>query len=389
MARASTDNLVEVLADLGYLHLDSLRGGDELGEDEVVFAYDFRAERRREDLESQPDALAPLDASDDVDLAFAAAERLRIDRERITECFGGGTPPPPANPDVHAWYQPIHYFAQGWGIFVRETGIQTVAEAMAPFIHTTRNPLEVAAETQRMAHVALRLHETFHHKVESAAIRMETISLVEKYKPYDEAVFMPLFRAESMDLLEEGLANSWMYEKHESDSDGVGEDVLTGCRDFLEWWIPKMPFAYGRGIQLAEAFEKHLYHLTEQLRSGRQNVQPRHQLWAVTTHLLDPLHNRKSPHYIVVRRGQVPYLPHVAGPPKELSLTYRDIERCLTRLGWERTINGGRHPVKFVKLGRRPIPVPRHAGAMPTGTLHSIAKQAGFRNVRDLISAAA
>jgi predicted RNA binding protein YcfA (HicA-like mRNA interferase family) len=381
---------VEVLADLGYLHLDNPRRGDELGEDEEAFAYDFRAERRREDLDSQLGLVsAPLDTSVEFDLASAAAQRQRVDRERIAERLGGGTPPPPPNPDVHAWYQPIHYFAQGWGIFVRETGIQTVAEAMAPFIRTTRDPLLVAAEAQRMAHVALRLHETFHHKIESAAIRMETVSLIEKYKPYDDAVFRPLFQARSTDLLEEGLANSWMFRQRDSDSDGVGEDVLTGCKDFLEWWIPLMPFAYGRGIELSEDFEMYLYHLTEQLRAGQQNVEPRYQLWAVTTHLLDPLHNRRSPHYIVVRRGNVPYLPHTAGPPKELSLTNRDLERCLVSLGWQRIINGGRHPVKFVKSGQRPIPVPRHAGAMPTGTLHAIAKQAGFRNVHELVSAAA
>jgi predicted RNA binding protein YcfA (HicA-like mRNA interferase family) len=240
-----------------------------------------------------------------------------------------------------------------------------------------------------MAHVALRLHETFHHKVESGAIRMETISLSEKYKPYDDAVFRPLFMSRSTDLLEEGLANSWMYAQRHSDSDGIGDDVLTGCRDFLHWWIPTMPFAYGRGIQLCEDFENHLYQLTEQIRSGRQDVQHREHLWAITTHLLDPLHNRRSPHYVVVRRGQVPYLPHVAGPPKELSLTHRDVERYLGVLGWKKTINGGRHPVKFVKTGKPPIPIPRHGGAMPIGTLHSIARQAGFKNIRDLISAAA
>ena len=107
---------------------------------------------------------------------------------------------------------------------------------------------------------------------------------------------------------------------------------------------------------------------------------------AVTTHLLDPFHNRRSPHYIVVRRGQVPYLPHIR-PPKELSLTNRELEGYLVRLGFQKTLTSGRHPVKFIKSGRRPIPVPRHAGSMPTGTLREIAKEAGFRNVQDLISA--
>jgi hypothetical protein len=215
---------------------------------------------------------------------------------------------------------------------------------------------------------------------------METISLKEKYKPYDDAVYRPLLRARSDDLLEEGLANSWMFREQYSDSEGIGDDVLAGLTDFLHDWIPTMPFAYGRGIDLYWDFESHLYDLTEQLRSGRQRTRDRRQLWRVTTHLLDPLHNRRSPHYIVVRRGQAPYLPHVPGPPRALSLTNLGLERCFVQLGWTRQFGGGPHPVKMVK-GRQSIGIPRHPGDMPIGTLNAIAKQAGFANIRELRSA--
>lgn len=142
-------------------------------------------------------------------------------------------------------------------------------------------------------------------------------------------------------------------------------------------------------MELVESgIDSHIFHLTEQLRSGRVDPPRRDRNWAVTTHLLDPLHNRRSAHYIVVRRGHIPYVPHLAGPPKELSLTHRDVACLLTSLGWERWVSGGRHPVKFVKDGAPPIPLPVHAGAIPVGTLNGIARQAGFANARQLVEAA-
>jgi hypothetical protein len=64
------------------------------------------------------------------------------------------------------------------------------------------------------------------------------------------------------------------------------------------------------------------------------------------THLHEPLHNRRSPHYIVVPKGHVPYVPHEEAS-KGLALTAREIGKLLERLGWKRSeTHRGRHPVK-------------------------------------------
>jgi predicted RNA binding protein YcfA (HicA-like mRNA interferase family) len=386
MARADTDSLVEVLDDLGFLRLDADERSDGLADDEEAFLFDFPAERRAEDLE-MPEELGAAPAEFD-QLSSGAIDRRRADLERVASRLGGRTPPPLPDPDAFAWYQPIHYYAQAWGVFVREDGIQEVALGIAGFVDTSRDPIRVAAEVQRMAHVVLRLHEAFHHKVESAAIRMETVSGRDTYKPYDDHVFLPLRSANSRSLLEEGLGNAWMLRNLMSDAKGIGDDVLLGVELFLRWWIPTLPGAYGRGVELFEdGIDQHVYRLTEQLHSAQVDPPSRDRLWAVTTHLLDPLHNRLSSHYVVVPRGQVPYLPHVA-PPKGLAVGHRELEKMLTRLGWERQKTRGRHPVKFVKDGAKPIPLPIHAGSLPTGTLNKIAREAGFANARELVDAA-
>jgi hypothetical protein len=69
---------------------------------------------------------------------------------------------------------------------------------------------------------------------------------------------------------------------------------------------------------VAEDFEPHLYELTAQLEKGVPNPRRRDDHWRVVTHLDDPLHNQRSPHYIVVPRGKLPY------GTRPLAVTARD-----------------------------------------------------------------
>lgn len=389
--RASTENLVGILEELGLLYLGGSPRGDGLGAEEQAFPYDFEAERRGEDLD-----LSPV-RGDDVGLASAppapdawarAAERRRVDLERIADAIGSGPPPELEHPDVFAWYQPIHYFGEAWGIYMREEGIALVAAALGGFVSTDRPRVVVAAECQRMAQVLLRLHEAFHHKVESAAIRLEIASQAHRYRPYDEGVYAPLLDEKSEHLLEEALGTAWMIEKRSSDVAGVGGDVVEGLGSFLQWWIPRLPAPYRRGIAIADArqFEELLFRLTGQIDEGiRLPARPDHQ-WTTFTHLHDPMHNRRSPHYIVVPSGEVTYLPH-RGPMKHLALSARDVAKLLSKAGWTRSEgNRGRHPVKYVKEGQPPIPVPWHSGSLSPGTLQSIARAAGFSNARAMVA---
>jgi len=61
------------------------------------------------------------------------------------------------------------------------------------------------------------------------------------------------------------------------------------------------------------------------------------------------------------------------------TLNQRRAIRLLERHGWTRTA-GGRHQVKMVKPGERPITLPdNHRRDYPAGLAHAILKQAGLR----------
>ena len=59
-------------------------------------------------------------------------------------------------------------------------------------------------------------------------------------------------------------------------------------------------------------------------------------------------------------------------------MTKYELERMLRQGGFEKR-SGGKHDV-WVKKGFPPIPVPRHKGDIPKGTLKNIFKAAGLEN---------
>jgi len=63
------------------------------------------------------------------------------------------------------------------------------------------------------------------------------------------------------------------------------------------------------------------------------------------------------------------------GLPRVLSP--RRMQTLLEEHGWEATV-GGKHQVKMVKPGERPITLPQHGKDYPVGLTRAILKQAGL-----------
>lgn len=59
-------------------------------------------------------------------------------------------------------------------------------------------------------------------------------------------------------------------------------------------------------------------------------------------------------------------------------MTKREIEKLLKKAGFKKR-TGGRHDI-WIKSGYPPIPVTRHAGDIPIGTIKNILKAAGLES---------
>ena len=58
-------------------------------------------------------------------------------------------------------------------------------------------------------------------------------------------------------------------------------------------------------------------------------------------------------------------------------MTKRELEKILRQDGWE-IISGARHDMAIKKGTNTKIPIPRHKGDIPMGTVRSILKDAGL-----------
>ena len=112
----------------------------------------------------------------------------------------------------------MHYFGLGVAIYIRESAVFDVAAAILSWL----DPRERQDEANiigacRAAMSILYLHEAFHHKIESFAIRCEIVERARRYLPYSRNVVIPLRRTRSDDVLEEALACAEMYRRFKTE----------------------------------------------------------------------------------------------------------------------------------------------------------------------------
>jgi len=63
--------------------------------------------------------------------------------------------------------------------------------------------------------------------------------------------------------------------------------------------------------------------------------------------------------------------------PKLVRVSYRELAAKLRRAGY-REIRTSRHPVYYLAEKDITIPVPRHSGVLPIGTLRAIVREMGI-----------
>lgn len=106
-------------------------------------------------------------------------------------------PPPAADgvtPDALAFYLPFHFYLKSWGIYVRTSGVWTLARRLE---QASRLPRSDALD---FAYRILLDHERLHFIAEYAASRIEVLTAQEVYKAY--------FAETEAGLHEEALANA-------------------------------------------------------------------------------------------------------------------------------------------------------------------------------------
>ena len=114
----------------------------------------------------------------------------------------GETPPAPtgqpAGIDVLAYYLPFHFYTDRWGIYVRASGIISVASMLASATGKRRS-----SDFANLAYAILLHHERFHFFSEIACSRAELVLSDERYRHY--------FHDQGAAVCEEALANAHAF----------------------------------------------------------------------------------------------------------------------------------------------------------------------------------
>ena len=158
-------------------------------------------------------------------------------------------PPPDVNAlgaDALAYYAPFHFYREGWGIFIRQSGVVYLAEFLKgePLQEGDEQYLDVAENI-------LLQHEWHHAATEIACTRAELTARRPVYQPY----FSNSAAAEHEEALANARAISWVFRK---DPLGVRPRAELwmrgqgpGYRDYSSWLSAR---SFSGGINKAAVF---------------------------------------------------------------------------------------------------------------------------------------
>jgi len=293
-------------------------------------------------------------------------------------------------PDVCAWYQPIHFHGLEWGLFIRDDCIRSIAGDIARFVQKPMAGLgwSVPAELVRAATFTLFLHEAYHHRIESLAIRLHVVEQRPRYQSYWKNVYEPLIQPGASGPLEEALANasSYLRLREAAYRRHLSPLVAAATLDYLRWRFPFDPSGYCDAVQYLtdDAFAAGQRLLISQVQeSSLQPVSPIDR-WQFAPNITQGLFQLERGTWIVTPRNGSTIVPT---GPRYPSLPSRKVERALGKKFDYRRVHGGKGShVKLISPSGPPIILPGNHKDLAPHVLGNVASALKFASIAKLIS---
>jgi len=378
----TTVAVVSTLDELGVLELDgeSPWPGEPNPGDEDGFTVSW----------DEVDAPLRDEPASDQELAGQWAEAIDTLQTRVG---AGIRVPPPAVFDALAWYLPIHYYGMSWGIYIRESAVLEIASAVLTRLPPPRRrALDAVFGAVRAGLGVLFLHEAFHHKVESFAIRVEVVERQKRYRPYTDGVYRPLAQAGSDDLIEEALAvaeSARRLKREDVYTRGIPRDLRDATKAMLKDWFPTLPPGYRTGPKFEQdrAFSDARNRLSCEVHEGRQHPLRRAAEWDLMPLGHGGLFNCKTATHVLVPIGTTPIIPWFDRAPRPLVVSTKAMLKALRADGYEVVPGGKGSHIKLKKPGEPTLHLPANREALSPGVLRGVADALGYGSIHDLATA--
>jgi len=314
----------------------------------------------------------------------------------IMESAGGNPhnelrwPPDVANHpiwDFCAWYQPIHFFGHGWGIFVREDCVINQAKIIASFIPKSEiyglSSHQFSKMMLKASFACFFLHEHFHHKTESFGIRMHVASGIPKYLDYKKNVYRKTLLTD--DCLEEAMANADIFQRIVDDPYSQSfKKLMPYIKDYLSHSFQFDPPGYRKASEyLSKAnFDLGLQNLQGQINEASLTPTKPTWEWGIATHLTRSLFSIQSNIYSVVKAGSRSILPSSNILPKPCSTN--EMIKILQTRGFNIVKGGGKGShVKLKDSKGKTMILPGNRRELSIGVLNGTLKTIGL-SINDL-----
>ena len=373
--QARVGDLVDFLATLGGDGVDNGYWSDErtlISEDDEVVQLLVEGLWDPEDPDWRSDWFEELGAG----LAPGGRVGSRVEPRESTLAGEG---------DKCAWYQSIPFHGLDVGIFIRRDCLYSIARELGPWMFSAGHSLSLR-DTRRLilgAFTFLYLHEEFHHKVDSLALRVSIVEQRAVYKRYWNRVYAP---AKGTDhLTEEALAGANAYRRltDQPYRAALGAKAVSAIRAYLRAVFPFMPPGYRRAREFVrqDAYDEAEAGLTASVHEALQPPSSGWRRWHLATYMLRGIFPISSHMYAIVPRGHAIVLPH--SPPS--TVPSRTIGRLLRQHGYVRQPGRGKgsHEV-WEKAGLPPIVLPHQVNVTP-GVLRAIARSLGVKGNEALV----
>lgn len=285
-----------------------------------------------------------------------------------------------------AWYAPFHTAGPAWGIYMREACLRRMAVDIALF-----TGFRLRAASTRLTHLpsqvftgaafsALYLHEDFHHRVESFAIRLHVASRTPHYREYAARIYRPAYWTDAN--LEEALANAsmWRRRKEVAYACGLPKVVQQGLSDYLSARIPRDPPGYRMG---------HLYFADGPWRTGINSLAAQVEMktltprlsevrrWELAPRLFSPLFSLSHRIYTVLPVGSRSVLPTPTHPAPNCSS--RELIRAAEKRGYAEVKGGKGSHKKLKRPGAPTLIIPGDEKSLSPGVIATALDAFGMR----------
>jgi len=294
--------------------------------------------------------------------------------------------------DTCAWYQPIHFYGHNWGIYIKEECVVRIALSIAQFNsrQLSHIPLHKLWKSLfRAATASLFLHEHYHHKTESFALRLHAVHGSQRYTDYFNRVYLRAMGTD--DQIEEALANadSFLRIKEEPYASLLGWEVLEATRRYLVHQFPYAPPGYRKAVLYLRkpAFSRGENLLRAQINEGTLhpvNTATRSPSdWDMAPRMYAPFHNLRTSVWTVIKSGSPTRMP-VRGVLHYHSCSTGDMIRLMITRGYHVVTGGKGSHVKLKKPGHPTMILPGNRKDLSLGVIKNALGVLGNYSLSDL-----